>query len=114
MSIVANTGRRTQISASFCISFAFGNQRCVSVSLWRAIPTTQRHGDTEVAQRTLLLDGHPIDELIEIAGCYQLIGSYSGFYFNQISFSKSELDGTLLSAPIFHDKNATRSSLSLY
>src|ERR1044072_581324 len=82
MIIVANTGRRTQISASFCIVKK-------EVQGPRSLPYCRS-----------------LTQLVKIAGRYDFIGRDAIFDFHQIAFSLSQLNLPLLHAAILDDEHA--------
>src|SRR6266550_153844 len=89
MSMVANTGRRTQISASFCMAYpgSAGILPALLLRLTRSLPRVVLY---------LLPDCCPITQLIDIARSHHLVGRHPTLEFNQIALSLTRLHQALL------------------
>src|SRR6476469_147162 len=103
MSIVENTGRRTQISANFCIGSEpvqspMSNVQCPTVGLpdW---------GLWTVDFGLLLLYRHSIRQLFDVTGGNLFIAGNAVLDLDQIAFSLSQLDHPFLSMAVLNYKN---------
>src|SRR6476659_3246547 len=99
MSIVAKTGRRTHISASFCIGLELGALCFVLVfglGSWVLVEQRTKSKVQRPKTQALLSYSHPITEQFKIAGRDLFVGGNAAFDFDQIAFSLSRLHDSLL------------------